>query len=99
MAWLTSLPAAVIISEERYHETRIDPDDEVTPQIRDREVQTIEYRGVDYQTANNALVSYPQASANQKRTRSMQAIGGGGYTVTEVVDTALGSWIDDPTVT
>lgn len=96
MGWLTSLPSAVKISEERYFETRVDPDDATENQIRKREVVVREYRGVILAVAETALTGYPVVDQYSKISRSFAAIGGGGYTITEVIDQSVEGWIPDP---
>lgn len=97
MAWLTSLPGGVVISEEKYYETRQDPNDDTKQQIRDRRVTTTEYRGLDYNAASTALTGYPQISGGGKVSRSLSAIGGGGYNVIEIQDVPTGTWENDTT--
>lgn len=93
MAWLTSLPTPVTVSEDRYSERRTDPEDETKEQYRKRELIVKEYRGVNYATANSALSGYPIVNQENTTTRSYQAIGGGGYTVIEVQDYPTTGWI------
>jgi hypothetical protein len=96
MAWLSSLPTGVVVSEDRYAEIRQKPGDPEQEQYRQREVRTIEFRGVDFNTADVALIGFPSIQTGQVRNRSLQAIGGGGYNVIEVLDIAIGGWINVP---
>jgi hypothetical protein len=96
MAWLSSLPTGVVVSEDRYAEFRQKPGDPEQDQYRKREVRTTEFRGVDFNTADVALIGFPVITSGQVRNRSLQAIGGGGYNVIEVLDIALGGWTDAP---
>ena len=96
MGWLTSLPEPVKISVDSYFETRVDPDDATKNQIRKRTTSTVEYRGVTESVANGSLTGYPVVGASSKVSRSFSAIGGGGYTVTQVTDSATEGWIPDP---
>lgn len=95
MGWLSSLPAAITVGEDRYIERRTDPDDSTKEQYRKRETLVKEYRGVDFATAEAALVGYPLVSSGDStNTRSLQAIGGGGYIVIEIKDQPTTSWLD-----
>jgi hypothetical protein len=96
MAWLSSLPTGITVSEDRYAEIRQKPSDPDKDQYRQHEVRTIEFRGVDFNTADVALIGFPAITTGQVRNRSLQAIGGGGYNVIEVLDIAIGGWIDFP---
>lgn len=94
MAWLTSLQNEITISEDRYIETRTNPDDDTKEQYRRRETRIKEYRGLTLEAAQNALIGYPIISAYETTTRSFAAIGGGGYTVTTIADVPVGNWTD-----
>jgi hypothetical protein len=95
MAWLTSLPAAVLTSVQRYYETRTNPTNPNKNQIRDRSTGTFEYRGLDYDTAVDAIQGYPIQTADGQFSRSIVAIGGGGYTVSEIYDVVKSDWVDE----
>ena len=104
MAWLTTLPTAIYIGSDRYYERReIEvvlgedyPADQgkiaTLNQVRDRSSVTLEYRGLDYDTAIQAIQGYPRNDSNGEYYRSVRAIGGGGYTVTETQDVVRGNW-------
>lgn len=94
MAWLTSLPAPVIVANERYVERRTKPGDEEKEQYRRRALVTIEYRGLDYTFATLELVGYPEIDGEEIATRSISPIGGGGYTLTQIQDYPTSNWID-----
>ena len=67
-----------------YYETRTDPDDEDVTQIRKHETSTKEFRGLDYTHAATLVGAY--TATLKTITRTLSPIGGGGYTVTQVID-------------
>jgi hypothetical protein len=95
MAWLTELPTGIFVNVQRYYETRTSPTNPDKNQIRDKSTGTIEYRGVDLNTAITAIQGFPTQGSQGQASRSFQAIGGGGYTVTEIFDVVKSDWVDE----
>lgn len=94
MAWLTSLPAPVVVSIDQYVEWRENPDDPTKEQYRGRRIERREYRGVTLATAQTATAALNEFNQRNLKTRSISEIGGGGYTVTEILDNPKEDWKD-----
>jgi hypothetical protein len=96
MAWLESEPAPVLISVETYFESRPNPDRSGRLQLRKRSTVNNEYRGVSKDQAFNMCQFFPLVSLNDTITRTARPIGGGGYTITQSRDRAIGEWENAP---
>jgi len=94
MAWLSSLPTGIVVSVDNYPEFREKPGNPNKQQYRDHAVTTTEYRGVTLNAAQEAVNGYPIVSSSSQKSRSLQAIGGGGYNVIEIEDAASFTWTD-----
>jgi hypothetical protein len=95
MAWLESLPEGIYVSVQRYFETRTSPTNPDKNQIRDKSTGIVEYRGVSFDAAINAIQGYPLQFSDGQVSRSYQAIGGGGYIVVETFDVVKSEWVDE----
>ena len=92
MSWLNTLPAEHITTFSQYYDIRTNPNDEDKLQAQLHEVTTKEYRGLTYACALANCTG--AAYSNGTKTAVMNAIDGGGYTLTITLDYSSGPWVN-----
>jgi hypothetical protein len=96
MSWFTSEPDPIVISGSAYFETRPNPDDPETDQLRKRTVIQREYRGVTLAKANAMVIEYPQITEESTITRNAKIIPAYGMIVYETEDKVTSDWLNEP---